>query len=349
MFGACTNSSTRIRSPDSSPYTVGSRRPAVCSTAIASSLALSRSMVKSSSSRTPSRKSPARSTGCIVTPSGVRRSMSRASCITAWLSRVITSSRFGRWTFTTTSSPVVEPCPVHLGDRGARQGLPVERLEDLLGTLPEFGGDVRTHRRLRLRFRGAAQLAQFLAPRRWQYVGARRGDLAELDEDPTGLLERAANPDRELGTRCGPSRHPVAPGDGDHLPVATQWVDLAADAGHGIRDDDQPGRFTGGERADRCDEIDEDRHAHREQRAEHDGDRCHRERGPLPVGDESRRRRLAAVQPMIPETSSATHPRRAPSSRPATNMTSRPTSVPRISQARRTSMIPSMAQPRVAE
>ena len=81
-------------------------------------------------------------------------------------------------------------------------------------------------------------------------------------------------------------RHPVATGDGDHLPVPTQGFDLVAHAGDGIRDRHQPRRLAGRQRPDWSEEVDEDRHAHREQRAEDNGDRDHCEGGAFPVGDE---------------------------------------------------------------
>ena len=181
---------------------------------------------------------------------------------------------------------VGETRPIHLCDRGAGQRLPVEGLEHVLRGCAELRGDVRTHRRLGLGLGGAAQLAQLLAPCGRQHVGPSRRHLSQLHEDATGLLQRVADADREFLSRRRTRRHPVATGDGDHLPVATQGFDLVAHAGDGIRDRHQPRRLAGRERPDRSEEVDEDRHAHREQRAEDNGDRDHREGGAFPVGDE---------------------------------------------------------------
>ncbi len=100
---------------------------------------------------------------------------------------------------------------------------------------------------------------------------------------------------------------PLAPTQRLHLsgPVPTQVFDLVAHAGDRIRDRHQPRRLAGRQRPDRSEEVDEDCNAHREQRAEHDGDRqpvaklepsqqpqlpwsyVSRPRGPSPTGSRS--------------------------------------------------------------
>ena len=157
-------------------------------------------MPKSSSSPTLSMNSSARSAGRTDSPSGVRRSMRRAICMTAAPSSSSVPSRPGRCTLTMTGVPSGEGGAVDLRDRGAGDRRPVEGREHLGRVGAELGGDVRAHLGLRRRLGARAQQRQLVAPRARQHVAARRGDLAELDEDPAGLLQRAAH---AAGQRLG--------------------------------------------------------------------------------------------------------------------------------------------------
>ncbi len=83
---------------------------------------------------------------------------------------------------------------VHLRDRGARDGLRLELLEDLCDRLAEgafdFGnGELGCERRHLI-----LQLRQLVGDIRGQEVAARREHLAELDENRAERLERAAQP-----------------------------------------------------------------------------------------------------------------------------------------------------------
>jgi hypothetical protein len=87
---------------------------------------------------------------------------------------------------------------VHLRDRRRRQRAPVERREQPVGRLAQFTIDDREHLRRRQRLDVVLQTRQLERDRRGDQVGARRQQLAELDEDAARFLQGVAQRDAEL-------------------------------------------------------------------------------------------------------------------------------------------------------
>ena len=97
-----------------------------------------------------------------------------------------------------------------LADRGRRERLVAERLEDRLRVGAELLADDRADLVVRERRDLVEQLEQLVAVGRRQQVEAQREHLAQLDPGAAQALEREAQPDR---ARCA-GRRPAggAPG-----------------------------------------------------------------------------------------------------------------------------------------
>ena len=96
---------------------------------------------------------------------------------------------------------------MHLADRRRREGRAIEAREhevEILapGLVQDLVDLVGRHRRHRV-----LELPELGDQRRRQQVGARRRDLAELDERGAEILEHAAQPDRERIRRRDPLDH----------------------------------------------------------------------------------------------------------------------------------------------
>ena len=156
-------------------------------------------------------------------PIVVRRCRNPASESIAWVSRDTMSAIPGRWTFTTTRSPVASTArctwPIDAAASGSQSndantsstGRPSSS-----STTPRIpSADLRGDARL--------QLGELLDQRRGEEVAARRRDLAELHEHPAALLERRpqARPERGIGDprhRREPAvQQALPPGDPQHL------------------------------------------------------------------------------------------------------------------------------------
>ena len=240
------------------------------------------------------------------------------------------SSMPGRWTLTTTASPVRSRRPVGLADRRRGERLPVELGEHVVDRAAELGLEHRRDAARRgsggTRFCSSASSSQ---TSRRQEVDAGRGDLAELDVDAAGLLEHPPQPHarrvvgalgasgggeeraeallRERGARArgsgGAPRSAVATArTGRGATTRPARSPIASEPGRASRSSATATAIVAG--MPMASDADDEAVG-----------------APVPVVERRARRRSPMPQPTTPASSAVPHPRRIPSSRSDSSVT----------------------------
>ena len=156
-------------------------------------------MRKSSSSTIVSANSSTSAGGLASAATGMRPTRCGASQAIARRSVCTRRATSGRWTLTTTSSPVRRRAAWTWAIDAAASGVSVERLEDVLERPSEVGLDGAAHVVERLGRHLVAAALELLDQLGREEALAGGDDLAELDERRPERLGGQAQPSRQLG------------------------------------------------------------------------------------------------------------------------------------------------------
>ena len=161
-------------------------------------------------------------------------------------------SRPGRWTLTMTGVPSARAARYTCEIEALAIGVQSNAEKTSAGSWPSWAA---TCGRISASGAGSAlerSKRELVAPRSRQDVAARRGDLAELDEDAAGLLEGAPHAAGERFGGHAARDDAVLAGQRHDLAVAPQRQHLAAQPADRVADLDQPGRLAPVQRAHRA-------------------------------------------------------------------------------------------------